>query len=247
MARSCLIKKNNLNKIKNIMKINQYCLTIILLSLICILSALLLLCFLLFNCKYKKKYSINYTEYKVLPRYPNSSEAAEILNKLDEIYNNIYKYLNSNADTEYKREISKNLSRYKIGNIYETDPLWALKYKASTNNKIIRICLRKKNGEFYDMDLIIFVFLHELSHIGTNPKYVIKRNNKVESDHPREFWATFKVLLEIAGITNNYVSKPYSPNRPDEYCDNKIEYNPVYDKSLNNIIYEFRITSFRSA
>ena len=65
---------------------------------------------------------------------------------------------------------------------------------------------------------MMFVCIHELSHIGTN-----------EIGHTRNFWKNMKFLLECAVKLNIYVPQDYSKN-PVTFCDYKITSSPLYKK-----------------
>ena len=79
----------------------------------------------------------------------------------------------------------------------------------------IAICLEDKN---IDKNTMMFVCIHELSHIGTN-----------EIGHTRNFWKNMKFLLECAVKLNIYVQQDYSKN-PVTFCDYKITSSPLYKK-----------------
>ena len=211
---------------------------LLLFSSISIIICLVLFVLLIFNYSYRReKYPLDEYNYEVVQRYDNKQLAAKRLRLMDSVYIKIFNFLKDNINSSFKKGIYKNLQKYKLGSIYETDPLWSLKYKASTDNMgRIGICLRKKNGSFYDESLLLFVFLHELAHVAsTHKKYDAK--NKEELDHPVEFWATFKVLLEIIEKIHDYKNIPYSHKKYIMYCDIKIEYNPYYAKELDKIIF----------
>lgn len=73
------------------------------------------------------------------------------------------------------------------------------------NKKEIYLCLKDKNGNYYDDNMLIYVLLHELAHVKCD-----------EIGHTEKFKTIFKSLLqkaELAGIYN-----PYQPPI-DNYCN----------------------------
>lgn len=73
------------------------------------------------------------------------------------------------------------------------------------NKREIYLCLKDKNGNYYDDNMLIYVLLHELAHVKCD-----------EIGHTEKFKNIFKSLLvkaELAGIYN-----PYQPPI-DNYCN----------------------------
>jgi hypothetical protein len=85
--------------------------------------------------------------------------------------------------------------------------------KAFTEDKsVITICLQDpKTGEYYNMDILMYVALHELAHVIT----------KAEGDqsHGDEFKNNFARLLKEAANKNIY--DPRQPI-PSSYCGNSV-------------------------
>jgi len=129
---------------------------------------------------------------------------------------------------ELQERIQQLLDKYHTESIYEISPLnksGATSYSENKGQRLV-FCLRKKtpnsNGvyELHDINIMIFVSLHELAHI-MNDKW----------GHRTDFWQLFKFLLENAvevGIYKpvNYVLSPIN------YCGLNINYCPLYDRSL---------------
>ena len=210
--------------------------TLTLITLVIMIITLLMIILLsIYYVKNRDSYYLESINYQVVSRFNDKDKAARLLNQMDKLGNNIMNYLSVRKDTAFKKSVFSNIKKYKFGNIMETDPLWTMKNKAATNRDMIRLCLRKKDGSFYPIETLMFVYLHELSHVGTDKKYIIKGKNKVDSDHPREFWATFHLLLKYAEEFN-FDSKMYSVDNFEIYCDTKIVYNPRFDTALESII-----------
>jgi hypothetical protein len=104
--------------------------------------------------------------------------------------------------------------------IMETLP--TSEYTAYSENKgeKLAFCLNKKkhdNEKLIDEHTLMFVALHELSHIGTE-----------SIGHKDEFWKNFKFILENAKDAGIHDPEDYK-EKPTEYCGMKIRDNPFYD------------------
>jgi hypothetical protein len=162
--------------------------------------------------------------------------AAKILGYFTDSCANLFPELRKNADSNFKRDIVRRLELFNPKNLKESDPTWTIGHKAmTTRGGEINICLRNKNGSFIHRDLLYFVFLHELSHILTDPKYTTTTGEKVADDHPREFWAVFKYLLIHAVKLRQIYPHEYH-NTPDSYTGNIVDYNPYWDDMLNIVL-----------
>ena len=102
-----------------------------------------------------------------------------------------------------------------------TETLPTSEYTAYSENKgeKLAFCLNKKKNEteLLDMNTLIFVAIHELSHIMT----------KTEG-HKQEFWQNFKFLLEQSKEAGIYNPIDYKKT-PQPYCGMDITDNPFYD------------------
>jgi len=119
-----------------------------------------------------------------------------------------------------QRENVKRLCKgYNPKQIYETLP--TSEYTAYSQNKGEKMdfCLNKeKNGDkLIDPNTLMFVALHELSHIATE-----------SIGHGEEFWTNFKFLLGEASKINIYKQVDYKKH-PARYCGTDITDNPHYD------------------
>jgi hypothetical protein len=110
----------------------------------------------------------------------------------------------------------KNFNPTKISETLPTS-----EYTAYSENKgeKLAFCLNttKKGDKLIDINTLMFVALHELSHIMT----------KTEG-HKQIFWQHFKFLLTEAKEINIYTPVDYKKN-PEPYCGMKITDNPLYD------------------
>ena len=82
--------------------------------------------------------------------------------------------------------------------------------------KELVMCMKDREGRYHDMQLLKYVILHEISHIGS-----------IEFDHGDEFWSNFQWLLKYLSSKGYYTPDDYS-KRPVEYCKNiMLKTNPM--------------------
>lgn len=169
--------------------------------------------------------------YYVHERHEDMQNAADMFAEInyivtifiDQLYN---KYKDSNNSS--KRSIAVFLkSRYNANNIRENSPLNVEKDTSYTINKgdLIAMCIRSgmEYNQIHDIDITLFVTLHELTHISISAY-----------DHPDDFWESFKFILIEAENFGLYISPDFA-TYPVEYCGIKINYNPRYDPFINDI------------
>jgi len=78
-------------------------------------------------------------------------------------------------------------------------------------------CLKNTpKSPVHERDILMFVFIHELSHCMTN-----------EYGHTTKFWKNMAFLLEQAELYGIISNKNYYRN-PREYCSMKVTHNPLY-------------------
>jgi len=105
-------------------------------------------------------------------------------------------------------------------NITETLPTSELTAYSENKGEKIAFCLNKtkdENNKLIDLNTLIFVAFHELSHIMTE-----------SVGHKQEFWENFKFLLQNAKVAKIYDPVDYKKN-PKQYCGMDINDNPYYD------------------
>ena len=143
---------------------------------------------------------------------PDNQEAADQLSRLSQI---LLQLLDSLPEDENKH--TKRLKeRFNPKNITENIP--GSMYVAYSVNKgdELSICIRHKETEkFLDMNTILFVAIHELSHIMTE-----------ETGHTKLFWENMKYLLEKAIEIGIYTPIDYS-REPVKYCGMIINSSPL--------------------
>jgi predicted metal-dependent hydrolase len=82
-------------------------------------------------------------------------------------------------------------------------------YSVNKGEKLI-LCIRQKDKSFVEKNVVMYVAIHELSHIMTK-----------EIGHTDTFWANFKFLLEEAIDIGLYSKKDFN-REPADYCGIKI-------------------------
>ena len=117
-------------------------------------------------------------------------------------------------------DVSRLVKNYNPKKVMETLP--TSEYTAYSENKgeKLAFCLNRKkdeNDNLIDEHTLMFVSIHELSHIMTK-----------SVGHKSDFWANFKFLLENAKEAGIHEPEDYKQN-PQQYCGMKIHDNPFYD------------------
>jgi len=116
--------------------------------------------------------------------------------------------------------VQRLVKGYNPQKVMETLP--TSEYTAYSENKgeKLAFCLNKKktdNSQLIDEHTLMFVAIHELSHIMTK-----------SIGHKSEFWQNFKFLLENAKEGGFHNPVDYK-KEPKEYCSMNISDNPYYD------------------
>ena len=145
-------------------------------------------------------------------------EAADLLASITEKCKQLVDF----ASKQYpdKDNIIRLVAGFHPQKVMETLP--TSEYTAYSENKgeKLAFCLNKtKKGEnnMIDEHTLMFVAIHELSHIATK-----------SIGHKTEFWDNFKFLLNIAKEAGIHDPTDYK-QAPQEYCGMKIKDSPFYD------------------
>ena len=104
--------------------------------------------------------------------------------------------------------------------IMETLPTSEFTAYSENKGEKLAFCLNKKkpqNDDLIDENTLMFVAIHELSHIATK-----------SIGHKTEFWENFKFLLTEAKEAGVHQPVDYK-SKPQEYCSMKISDNPYFD------------------
>ena len=184
------------------------------LLMICILAVFFYMNFLRQKLYLERVKANNGNEYLVR-NLPDKAEAANKLGSISDSLKNLVNGLNENDDS--KGEYIKNL-KVSFNPEYITENIPGSIYVAYSVNKgeELSLCIRDKDTEaFIDDNTIIFVAIHELSHIMTP-----------ETGHTPLFWDNMKYLLEQASSHGIYMPVDYSQS-PVEYCGMDINSTPM--------------------
>lgn len=145
-------------------------------------------------------------------------EAADLLASVSTKCKQLVNYMNEKHPNN--DAVKRLVDGYNPNKIIETLP--TSKYTAYSENKgeKLAFCLNVKNKDssnLIDEHTLIFVAIHELSHVMTK-----------SIGHKQEFWDNFKFLLENAKEAGIHEPHDYK-NEPREYCSMKITDNPYFD------------------
>jgi predicted metal-dependent hydrolase len=138
-------------------------------------------------------------------------QAANLLSSIVEnmfkLKNYLYKHINEFSDfTPYINQLNNNLMENKT-TIYETDPNSDLTSYSINKGEELAFCLKsKKTGQLHDLNLLMYVALHEMAHIACP-----------ETGHGELFKKIFKFLTDRAIDLNIYIKVDYNL-QPIEYC-----------------------------
>lgn len=184
------------------------------LLMICILIVFFYMNFLRQKLYLEKIRASNGNEYLVR-NLPDKNEAANKLGSISDSLQNLVNGLNENDDKkgEYIKQLKESFNPE-----YITENIPGSVYVAYSVNKgeELSLCIREKDTEkFIDDNTIIFVAIHELSHIMTP-----------ETGHTPLFWDNMKYLLEQASSQGIYMPVDYSQS-PVEYCGMDINSTPM--------------------
>lgn len=150
---------------------------------------------------------LNSQKYVVLNKY-DSNNAADLLAEISIRLKKLQNYLNIN----HKNKLSNNIdNRFNSNNISEGSP--DTKYTSYTVNKGEKMvfCIRdKKTKKLHDINLMMYVSIHELSHVSCDT-----------IGHGEEFTKNFKFLLEVAEKLKIYNPIPFG-TKSIEYCGLKL-------------------------
>ena len=145
-------------------------------------------------------------------------DAADLLAKITEKSKKLVEYVGEKYPNQ--ENVQRLVKGFHPQKVMETLP--TSEYTAYSENKgeKIAFCLNKKRkgeDQMIDEHTLMFVAIHELSHVATK-----------SIGHKTEFWDNFKFLLENANESGIHDPHDYKET-PAEYCGMKINDNPYYD------------------
>ncbi len=149
---------------------------------------------------------------------PNKTMATNILDQINMNIKTLINYLKNNIgkypeqkkyiETLYSRTRALKLSENGLNDSYTT-------YTVNKGDEIV-FCLRSKtNKEFHDINLLMFVTIHELAHVACP-----------ELDHTPLFVTIFIFLLQVSISIGIYTYQDYSKT-PVEYCGMELNKTPL--------------------
>jgi hypothetical protein len=148
----------------------------------------------------------------------NLQKAADLLAKVTKKSKKLVEYVQEHHPDN--PNVMRLVEKYNPQKVMETLP--TSKYTAYSENKgeKLAFCLNKiktENDNLIDEHTLMFVTIHELSHIMTK-----------SIGHKSDFWQNFKFLLENAKAAGLHDPEDYK-KKPRDYCGMKIHDNPYYD------------------
>jgi len=143
-------------------------------------------------------------------------ESVELLAEATHRMKHIVSYLEENFPNE--KRIQLLVKNFNPNRIVETLPTSEYTAYSEDKGRKLAFCLRKYKNDMklIDINTLMFVSLHELSHL-MSPTI----------GHNKEFWDNFKFMLEQADNIGIYHPIDYS-RKPSEYCGMTIDNNPFY-------------------
>ncbi len=144
--------------------------------------------------------------------------AADLLAKINVKMDKLVTYVGEKYPD--RDNIKRLVDGYNPKKITETLP--TSEYTAYSENKgeKLAFCLnteKKKGSRLIDENTLMFVALHELSHVASK-----------SIGHTDEFWNNFKFLIKEAKTINIYTPENYKKNSK-RYCGTNIVDNPYFD------------------
>lgn len=142
-----------------------------------------------------------------------AQETADTLAQINSRLSKLVEVLDDKTPGPFKKNAVLLKSRY-TGNIAENIDLVDTSY--TLNKDEINFCLKTRDSEekVYDINLLTFVAIHELAHVGC-----------FSIGHGDEFKGVFKYLVKNAVANGLYKFKDYSKNK-EEYCGIVIDSTP---------------------
>tara|TARA_Y100000816_G_C26036524_1_gene542713 strand:+ start:512 stop:1105 length:594 start_codon:yes stop_codon:yes gene_type:complete len=142
---------------------------------------------------------------------------ADLLAKTNQKMKQVVEYMGEKyPKRENVKRLVKNFNPRKISETLPTSTYTA--YSENKGEKIAFCTTTTKQGNrLIDENTLMFVALHELSHIMTK-----------SVGHTTEFWSNFRFVLKNAVTINIYNPVNYK-EKPTQYCGMTITDNPYYD------------------
>jgi hypothetical protein len=164
------------------------------------------------------------TEQYLVRNLPDKQDAADRLARVRAKILILRKYLEqTHMDKPFVSQMIKNFDCSAARFSESTPDAQYTSYSVNKGEKIY-MCLRQRNEkeELVQENVILFVALHEMSHVGT-----------VSIGHTPEFWNNFAWLLQQAEHTKVYTYTDFAAH-PVEYCGVHITDSPTYKDNVKD-------------
>ena len=180
----------------------------------------------------------NGENYNVQRIFPDKNEAVNLLAEINEHVFCLFRYLkNKYGVNTYNSQttgqdayltgiVNRILTNYNPEVINETNPIVSTDTSYTIDKgKQLYVCIREKVPPYklHKIDDLMFVVLHEISHMGN-----------LTFGHDTLFWSVFKFILHEANISGLYKPTDYK-KYPRMYCGLNIDYNPYYDPTVPSL------------
>jgi hypothetical protein len=149
--------------------------------------------------------------YKIHNAHQNRKDAAERMAEIDKRIEKLLK------NKEFAKKYPEILDSYSFTKLTENSPKNREKTTSYVDEEKMALCLRNEFGDIEDINTLMFVALHEISHYVTI-------NDK--DHHGPEFWAIFKDVL-IMSKNEDIIDLINYRDKPIRYCGLLIDYNPA--------------------
>lgn len=163
-------------------------------------------------------------EFYLVRNLPDKQDAADRLARVRDKILRLRKHLQqTHMDKQFVSQMVKNFDASPARFSESTPDAKYTSYSVNKGEKIF-MCLRQRNEreELVNENVILFVALHEMSHVGT-----------VSIGHTPEFWNNFAWLLKQAESIQIYQYTDFAAH-PVEYCGVHITDSPTYKDNVKD-------------
>jgi len=163
-------------------------------------------------------------ESYVVRNLPDKQDAADRLARVRQKILTLRKHLQqSHMEKPFVKQMVDNFDCTADRFSESTPDAQFTSYSVNKGEKVF-MCLRQRNEkeELVQENIILFVALHEMSHVGT-----------ASIGHTPEFWNNFAWLLKQAEATKVYEYTNFAAH-PVEYCGVHITDSPTYKETVQD-------------
>lgn len=192
---------------------------------------------------------VNNREWNVVSGYHNTADAAHLINECNAKVIKVLDYMCKkyhidetddvlamegdghqqyvNTPNDIHNVVAALVKNYNPDVFYENDPRKSSDTSYTINKgEAMYICARERKNpnSLESPDDLLFVMLHEASHIANYNGW----------QHDKRFWEIFKFVLHEAAEAGIYQPVDYRVS-PIDYCGLYVDYNPYYDPNVRNL------------